>query len=501
MTLVLRGLSLNEEPLSNPLVGRFDDRGGEIGRSDNATFTLPDPERLISRVHARISHASDAYWIENVSAAGPILHNGRPLSSGMRVSLKAGDELRIGGYRLTVAFEDDETSATILRGRTAGQTPGRVSPAVAPRVNAAPPPRAAEPGPPRAAEPGPTRAAGPGPTRAAGPGPTRAVEPAPTRAVEPAPTRAVEPAPTRAVEPAPTRAVEPAPTRAVEPAPTRAVEPGPTRAAAPAAERGVVGAPAASPPVERAAPAPSAATAVAARAPAAANRGTRATRVRPASESAVDGDAMWRGFQDGVGVDLPLPNGPSPELFSAIGAMLRIAVNGLHRLITMRAVAKSEMHADLTMIQVRGNNPLKFAPEAAAALKMLLQPPVQGFMSGPAALRDAVIDLQSHQVGVMAGMRAALAAVLERFDPVQLETQLSSRSFIDALMPSHRRAKLWELYVEHARTLRDEAQDDFGRLFGEAFLEAYNAQIQSLEAAGDEAVGGAAQRPVGPKGG
>jgi FHA domain-containing protein len=210
---------------------------------------------------------------------------------------------------------------------------------------------------------------------------------------------------------------------------------------------------------------------------------------------------MWRGFQDGVGVDLPLPNGPSPELFSAIGAMLRIAVNGLHRLITMRAVAKSEMHADLTMIQVRGNNPLKFAPEAAAALKMLLQPPVQGFMSGPAALRDAVIDLQSHQVGVMAGMRAALAAVLERFDPVQLETQLSSRSFIDALMPSHRRAKLWELYVEHARTLRDEAQDDFGRLFGEAFLEAYNAQIQSLEAAGDEAVGGAAQRPVGPKGG
>jgi FHA domain-containing protein len=501
MTLVLRGLSLNEEPLSNPLVGRFDDRGGEIGRSDNATFTLPDPERLISRVHARISHASDAYWIENVSAAGPILHNGRPLSSGMRVSLKAGDELRIGGYRLTVAFEDDETSATILRGRTAGQTPGRVSPAVAPRVNAAPPPRAAEPGPPRAAEPGPTRAAGPGPTRAAGPGPTRAVEPAPTRAVEPTPTRAVEPAPTRAVEPAPTRAVEPAPTRAVEPAPTRAVEPGPTRAAAPAAERAVVGAPAASPPVERAAPAPSAATAVAARAPAAANRGTRATRVRPASESAVDGDAMWRGFQDGVGVDLPLPNGPSPELFSAIGAMLRIAVNGLHRLITMRAVAKSEMHADLTMIQVRGNNPLKFAPEAAAALKMLLQPPVQGFMSGPAALRDAVIDLQSHQVGVMAGMRAALAAVLERFDPVQLETQLSSRSFIDALMPSHRRAKLWELYVEHARTLRDEAQDDFGRLFGEAFLEAYNAQIQSLEAAGDEAVGGAAQRPVGPKGG
>jgi FHA domain-containing protein len=118
MTLVLRGISLNEDPLSKPLVGRFDERGGEIGRSDNATFTLPDPQRLISRVHAHISYAEQTYWIRNVSTAGQILHDGRPLSSGMQARLNDGDEVRIGGYRLAVAFEDDETSRTILRGRT-----------------------------------------------------------------------------------------------------------------------------------------------------------------------------------------------------------------------------------------------------------------------------------------------------------------------------------------------------------------------------------------------
>ena len=152
MTLVLRGVSLDDEPLSNPLVGRFDDRGGEIGRSDNATFTLPDPQRLISRVHARISHAEKKYWLQNVSTAGQILHNGRPLSSGMRVSLTDGDELRIGGYRLTVAFENDETSATILRGRTAGQapqTPARVAPSITPPRVGAPPLREAVPEPVR----------------------------------------------------------------------------------------------------------------------------------------------------------------------------------------------------------------------------------------------------------------------------------------------------------------------------------------------------------------
>jgi len=369
MTLVLRGVSLNDEPLSNPLVGRFDGRGGEIGRSDNATFTLPDPQRLISRVHARISHADQKYWLQNVSTSGQILHNGRPLSSGMLVNLSDGDDVRIGGYRLAVAFEQDQTSKTILRGRTTAPVPQARVQAVA--VAVAPP------------------------------------------------------------------------------------------AAAP-----------------RGAPAPTPVKPVAREKPAR----TRSINAEPAATA----ESLWRGFQEGVGVELPLPKGPSPELLSAVGAMLRLAVGGIHKLISMRAAAKSEMHADLTMIQVRGNNPIKFSPDAAIALKMLLQPPMQGFLSGPSALRDAVIDLQSHQVGVMAGMRAALTAVLERFDPEQLEKRLSARSVIEALIPSQRRSRLWELYIEHYRALSVEAQEDFDRFFGEAFLEAYDAQVRSLEAASSE---------------
>jgi len=212
-------------------------------------------------------------------------------------------------------------------------------------------------------------------------------------------------------------------------------------------------------------------------------------------DDAVSGEALWRGFVEGAGVELPLPNGPSPELLSAIGAMMKIAVEGIHRLVSMRAVAKSEMQAEMTMIQVRGNNPLKFAPDAAVALQLLLQPPARGFLAGPSALRDALIDLQSHQIGVMAGMRAALGSVLDRFDPLQLEKQLSAKSVLDSLVPAHRRARLWELYLEHYRSLRDEAQEDFNRLFGEAFREAYEAQIRSLEAAAE--AGAASARPKG----
>jgi predicted component of type VI protein secretion system len=377
VTLVLHGIALNEEPMSQPLIGRFDERGGTLGRSDQATFTLPDPERMISRVQAHILHSDDLYWIENVSAASPILHNGRPLSAGMRVILRDADELRIGGYTLQVAFEHDETSATILRGRTMIIRRDGTQPLAPP--GALPPTPAAAP---------------------------------------------------------------------AAPAP-----PASTSIAAP--------------------PVPAAASDV----PPPARAGADAAR------SAPSGEALWRAFLEGAGVESPLANPPSPELLAAIGAMLRIAIGGIHRLVGMRAMAKDEMQAQMTIIQVRGNNPLKFAPDGMAALQLLLQPPARGFLAGPAALRDALVDLQSHQVGVMAGMRAALEAVLDRFDPAKLEAHLSSRSVFDSLRPGHRRARLWEVYLEHYRSLREEAQEDFQRFFGQAFREAYEAQVRSLDAA------------------
>ena len=127
MTLVLQGIALDDQPMSQPLIGRFDERGGTLGRSDTVTFTLPDPERTISRIQAQVLHREEGYWIENVSAAIPILHNGRPLSAGMRVMLREGDELRVGGYTLRATFEGDESSTPILRGRTIVTSLGTVS--------------------------------------------------------------------------------------------------------------------------------------------------------------------------------------------------------------------------------------------------------------------------------------------------------------------------------------------------------------------------------------
>ena len=190
---------------------------------------------------------------------------------------------------------------------------------------------------------------------------------------------------------------------------------------------------------------------------------------------------LWRAFCEGAGVTLDPPQGVNPELMRAVGGVLRAAVAGTLQLMTVRAATKHELRAQVTMIQARNNNPLKFSPDARSALEQLLQPPMRGFLAGPAAMTDAMHDMMGHTIGTMAGTRAALEGVLDRFTPQQLEAKLVGKSMLDSLMPMNRKAKLWELYLSHFEAIRNEAHDDFHTLFGKAFLAAYEQQLDRLQ--------------------
>jgi type VI secretion system FHA domain protein len=171
----------------------------------------------------------------------------------------------------------------------------------------------------------------------------------------------------------------------------------------------------------------------------------------------------------------------TPAMMELIGQLLRESTRGVVELLVARAALKREMRAEMTMIVARENNPLKFSPSVEVALQHLLGPPAPGFMAAATAMRDAFDDLRAHQLGVMAGMKAASEGVLQRFDPTQLEAKLTKRSAISNLIPSSRKARLWELFQELFAQLSSEAQDDFDELFGKAFLKAYQTQLDRLQ--------------------
>jgi FHA domain-containing protein len=537
MRLVIRAQSLRHEQLSQTIVGEFDERGGTIGRSDSNTLALPDPERHVSRLQAEIGFAGGAFSIRNVGSSNPIIVNSRPLSPGETVALRDGDRMTIGGYELQVSLDSGAQGApargavrpvdprTVI-GASAGE--GRTHP---PRQPTVPGVRRVEP----VMDPFSDLLGAAAPAGAVDPfadllGPASApVPPAPARTAPPPAAAARLPddfdpfadlsPPAAAPSAQDTKpatlgdligdkrsapgsldamfglndsapgvdplqdfiAVSPAaapgaadPFAFLEPRmPPRADDTGPAAADDTPELRGAYR----PPPVRAAVP-----DIVFDEAQAAAPTPPPTPPPPPAFDTAST-DALWHAFCDGAQLSLPGPQRLTPELMRLIGATLRHAVEGTVQLSAVRTTAKQELHVPVTTIQTKHNNPLKFAPDASAALALLLQPPLRGFMPAPEAMQDAMADLLGHAVGTMAGTRAALHGMLERFEPARLEGQLARGGMLDALLPMNRRARLWELYLQHFGRISESAREDFQELFGKAFVRAYEEQADRIAAA------------------
>jgi predicted component of type VI protein secretion system len=190
--------------------------------------------------------------------------------------------------------------------------------------------------------------------------------------------------------------------------------------------------------------------------------------------------AMIDALYAGLGMAAPPPASRSAAQMELIGALLRAAISGTLGLLAARGIAKRELGASQTMIQTRQNNPLKFAADVNAALLQLLEPPLRGFIPALPAVRETFDDLAAHEVAMLAGMRAALEAVLGRFDPAALEQRWADKGVWDNLRLANHKAKMWERYSEqHAEIVR-EIEDNFDAVFAGAFRAAYEAQLARL---------------------
>lgn len=503
--LTIRAVTLDGQPASPSLQADFDELGGTIGRSADSVLVLPDPERHISRTQATIAWHDGGYVIRNDGSSLPVVVNGRPLGKGGESALAVGDQIQVGGYSLEVSEPGSRRGppATPMPAggepvplAGAGPTGDRPAPAgtTYPTIPTGFDPFAEVEQPPHEPDTAPAAQAefdlGPGtapsidqlfglekgggeaqPFAPGSPlgGPGGVAEQAMSQdplvalgaVAPPRPT----PSPQRddameihAAYIPPTVSFGGGKTAPPASAPTdmdKAAYPRKPPPAAPAAR--VEDKSQAAPPASVTAP-------------------------QPAPGTAAPPDLL-RALLEGAGVpDLDIGAPLTPDTMRALGQLLNVVTQGLLDLLLARALTKSEMGAQVTLIAPRENNPLKFSPSVEVALAYLLAPRGPGFMAPVAAVKDACDDLRAHQFGFMAGMRAALEGVLRRFDPAQLERRLTEKNVLDSLLPSHRKARLWSLFEELYAELTKEAKDDFDALFGREFLRAYQAQLDRLEA-------------------
>jgi FHA domain-containing protein len=533
MRLVISARSLQDQALSETIECTFDERGGTIGRSEANTLTLPDPERHVSRLQGEVLFRDGRFCIRNVGNANPLVLNGRPMHAGETATLQQGDAMVIGGYALMVALPSASDTAapqgdvtdvrTVIRAsaRDVKTTPPRAANRPSLDARAA---RQATLNDPFADLLGGISATAVGPDnpfadlmQPSTSNPALSSHPSPPRAAQPphsaTPRVATLPddfdpfADPAVGDTTPGQTLDPLRQPTGEPSSRAAnsttdllaglggsatgsidelfgLSPGDNAfgtgfdpLAAPAPSAGRVAEPnhvsdlasAYRPPDVRtprgASPAP--------HAPIVPNQKKQLTPI------AHDADLLTA-FCQGAGISLPATRHLTPELMQLIGATLRHAVDGTVQLIGVRTTAKQALRAQVTTIQSKHNNPLKFVPDAATALKQLLGPPVRGFMAAPDAMQDAMVDLLGHAVGTMAGTQAALQSMLKRFEPQQLEQQLSDGGLLSRLVPAARQAKLWELYLQHHQRISESAREDFHDVFGKAFVQAYEAEADRV---------------------
>ncbi|MDN3920010.1 type VI secretion system-associated FHA domain protein TagH [Roseateles violae] len=495
MALTLRAVSLNDRPLTQPITARFDQQGGTIGRADHNTLALPDPERHISRQQAEIKVGRSGYVIRNIGSANPILVRNHALAQGESAPLMHSDQVRIGGYLLEVvddALAAADTTATVhdlpslpARGANSGggTVPVPLGDLGTPLSRSNPFAELLSPSAATSAyeDEGTSRLPDDyDPFAAAAPA---APSKTPARADLPLPGSETPVSIDALFDLRSSGGRDRLADFLGDGAMAKAAPPLPTDPLALFGGAAPSTAPAELPPDDvpelHAAFSPPKPLTMTAPGPASGPDPEAATPEPTPSFDAGNAAELWEAFCAGTGVRLPAEQ-LSPALMHSVGQLLRAATAGTLQLMAVRASTRSELHAQVTMIQAQNNNPLKFAPDAESALEQLLQPPRRGFMAGAQAMDDAMHDLLGHSIGTMAGMRAALEGVLGRFAPTELEAKLTGKSVLDSLLPMNRRARLWELYLQHYLAIRDDAQEDFHTLFGKAFLAAYQQQLERL---------------------
>lgn len=211
------------------------------------------------------------------------------------------------------------------------------------------------------------------------------------------------------------------------------------------------------------------------------------TSVASGSTSQSSGDQLKGELLDalleGMGLrDLqPTPQFDREQMLQ-FGQMLSMFSQGTVALLSSRSILKRGVKADMTVILDDANNPFKLLPSGKTVLMQMFGSRMPGFMPPRQAVRDALIDLQAHQLGMIAGIRAIIASMLQSFNPDQLEVEARQAGSVSRLgLPGSRKAALWEHFVERYGETAGEIEDDFHTLFGEAFLHAYDLEVNQYK--------------------
>jgi type VI secretion system protein ImpI len=156
--------------------------------------------------------------------------------------------------------------------------------------------------------------------------------------------------------------------------------------------------------------------------------------------------------------------------------LMEICAGNVGQLLLARAQAKSAMRsASQTMIQLQGNNPLRWAPTPQDAMKLMFGRPTPSYVDACNAFEKSFQTLKTHEMDTFAALQEAIQTLFGDLDTAVIERSLAGEGRKGGLFGGDRalKARLWEEFV--ARWTRKTGAFDSGmfgafmRVFGDAY--------------------------------
>ncbi|MCG8316045.1 MAG: type VI secretion system-associated FHA domain protein TagH [Pseudomonadales bacterium] len=161
-----------------------------------------------------------------------------------------------------------------------------------------------------------------------------------------------------------------------------------------------------------------------------------------------------------------------------LGACLRANFEGMVALMQQRAELKNEFRMDMTLVKTEGNNPLKFSADSKQAMKHLFQQEKSSFLNMDEAFSECFRDMQLHQVALLTGAQEALREMFKALSPDAIVSKVEGDR--SGITMASKTARCWSRYQTLHRELAQE-DDLFDKVFGSAFVNAYENHIQQLK--------------------
>lgn len=189
-------------------------------------------------------------------------------------------------------------------------------------------------------------------------------------------------------------------------------------------------------------------------------------RLNPGVETVDAASAILRG----LGVDATASLLADEAALERLGRGVRHLIEGFNVLLAARAALKRDLRAKgRTVLAEHNNNPLKNLMSIQQIIDRLVATPEaqSAYMPLDLAVKEAVNDLQVHDLALVAASRSAIEGILREFHPARLRPVIvEGKSKLPQFLDN---ARLWDAYVMHyekrEKSMVDWVEQSFDRYF------------------------------------